>query len=534
MRLSKAGRVTAVVAVATSGLIMSACSGSSSPTTHTSSTSYIIGAGDVDNLDPVQFKSLAAYTVDANVYASLLVQKFSSQGGYLQGTAQTGPGLAQSVSTSADGKTVTFTLRDGLKFADGTPLTSADVVYSLQRALSDAGYTSALAPYMGIKDGSAISAPDAKTVQITLAHPSALLERFIAFQTFGVLEKSKAEANKGSNGWATDYFAKNTTPSGPYEVASWDQGQQITLKKNPNYYDAANVKATSVTLKNMPNANQQYLALKNGSIDVALGLPPTLVAQAKKDPNLVVYDMPTSFIYYLGMNNKDKVLSNKLVRQAISYAVPYGALRDQVMHGFARSADGPVPAGMETALDQSGTTDAYPTDVAKAKALLQQAGVQNLKLTLSVQASDASAVESATFIQSSLAQIGITVSIDQLTDADYTTKLNAKQLQMFIASWYSWGEDPFYQMNFLLHSGQPTNYANYSNAQVDKDIDQGVLAVDPAQRKELSQDAQQQIISDAPWAFLFTTDVLIVARKGISGITRPDDNYLRFAYLTRQ
>lgn len=527
-------RFATLAAAISMGLLASACAASSGGTTGSATTSFIIGAGDVDNLDPVQFKSDAAYTVDANIYAPLLAQQYKEQDGYLQGITKYAPNLAKSVHTSPDGKTVTFTLRPGLKFADGSPLTSADVVYSLQRSLSDAGYTSALGPYMGITGPSEITAPNPNTVQIKLTHPSALLMRFLAFQSFGALEKSEAEAHKGKDGWATAWFAQHATPSGPYKISSWQHGQSITLTKNTKYWDASQAKASSVTIQNMPNPDQRYLALKNGSIDIALGLPPNLVAQAAKVSSLVVYKMPTSNISYLGMNNKDSVLKNKLVRQAISYAIPYQALRQQVMHGYAQASDGPVPSTMSTSLDTSGTTEPYPTNISKAKTLLAQSGVHNVNLTLSVEASDATAVQTATFIQSSLAQIGIKVSISQLTDADYATKLNAKQLQMFIGSWYSWGEDPFYQMNFLLHSGQPTNYANYSNPQVDKDIDKGVLATNSATRTQLSQDAQRRVIADAPWAFLYSNDVLIVARKGISGITRPDDTYVRFAYLTRQ
>lgn len=535
MRLGKAGHVGAFAVATVGALVLSACSGGTSTSSSGANAgTFIIGAGDVDNLDLVQFKSDAAYTADANLYGPLLVQDFTPTDGYLKGANKFSPGLASSMDTSGDGSTLTFKLRSGIKFADGHPITADDVVYSLQRALSDAGYTAALAPYMGLGDGSQISALDPTTVQIKLAHPSALLQRFLAFQTFGIVEKSVAEANKGSNGWATEYFTRHATPSGPYEISSWQQGQQLTLKKNPKYYDGAHVKASTVTIQNMPNPNQRYLALQNGSIDIALGLPPTLVAQAEKNPSLVVYKMPTSAITYLGMDNADKVLSNKLVRQAISYAVPYAALQQQVMHGFAQAADGPVPAGMPTSLDTTGKTQPYPTDVAKAKALLDQAGVHGLQLTLTVQASDATAVQSATFIQSALARIGITLNINQLTDADYATKLSSKQLQMFINMWYSWGEDPFYQMNFLLHSGSPTNYTSYSNPAVDADIDKGVLATDASTRTSLSQDAQRQVIADAPFAFLYTSDVLIVAHKGISGITRPDDNYLRFAYLTRQ
>jgi ABC-type transport system substrate-binding protein len=89
-------------------------------------------------------------------------------------------------------------------------------------------------------------------------------------------------------------------------------------------------------------------------------------------------------------------------------------------------------------------------------------------------------------------------------------------------------------MNFLMHSGVTTNYAKYANPKVDQDIEQGVLATDPAQRQALSQDAQKQIIDDAPMAFLYTEDELVVTAKNVHGITRPDDGFLRFADLYRQ
>lgn len=516
-------------------LLAAGCAGATPSSTGSGSSSFVVGAGDVDTLDPIKFKSDTGYTVDANLYAPVLQQTFQQQDNYLRGANNYVPSLADSFTLSPDGKTATIHLRPGLKFSDGSPITADDVVYTLQRSLSKAGYTSVFLPYLGISNPQTdITAPDPSTAKIALAYPSPLLQKFLSFQTFGVLERKTADANKGSNGYASEYFAKKATPSGPYQISSWDPGQKMALDKNPNYYDAANVKASSVTVQNMPNADQRYLAVKNGSIDVALDLPPRLVAQAEKDSGLSVYKIPTSKLVYMGMNNTDPALGNKLVRQAISYAVPYDALRNQVMQGYAGAAYGPVPSTMSTSLDPSGNKSAYPTDIAKAKALLAQAGVNGLQLTLSVQASDASAVQDATFIQSSLAQIGVTVNIAQLTDSDYTTKLSANQLQMFVGGWYSWGEDPIYQMNFLQHSGVATNYTHYSNPKVDQDISQGVTSTDAAQRSQLSQDAQRQIIDDAPMAFLYTEDDLVVAAKNVHGITRPDDQYLRFANLYRQ
>jgi peptide/nickel transport system substrate-binding protein len=141
-------------------------------------------------------------------------------------------------------------------------------------------------------------------------------------------------------------------------------------------------------------------------------------------------------------------------------------------------------------------------------------------------------VESATFIQSALEAGGINVAVNQMTAADYNTALGARKLQMFLGEWYSWGEDPIYQMNFLLKSTAFTDYSGYSNPQFDALVTNGINVTDSAQRDTLSQQAQQMAIEDAPWAFLYTRDSIIVGNSNVGGVTRPDDQYLRFQNLT--
>ncbi|MCU1657336.1 MAG: peptide transporter substrate-binding protein, partial [Pseudonocardiales bacterium] len=143
----------------------------------------------------------------------------------------------------------------------------------------------------------------------------------------------------------------------------------------------------------------------------------------------------------------------------------------------------------------------------------------------------ASSVQSATFIQSALKAAGINITINQMTDADYNTALGARKLQMFLGEWYSWGEDPIYQMNFLLKSTAFTDYAGYSNPKFDALVTRGINMTDLAARDNLSQQAQQMAIDAAPWAFLYTRDSVIVANPNVSGVTRPDDQYPRFQYL---
>ena len=101
-------------------------------------------------------------------------------------------------------------------------------------------------------------------------------------------------------------------------------------------------------------------------------------------------------------------------------------------------------------------------------------------------------------------------------------------MQMYIDSWYSWGQDSVYQMFFLLTTGLFTNYTNYSNPEVDELVKQAMETTDPDERHRLSQEAQQLIIDDAPWAFLFTRDVLVGAQANVEGITHSNDANLRF------
>jgi peptide/nickel transport system substrate-binding protein len=232
------------------------------------------------------------------------------------------------------------------------------------------------------------------------------------------------------------------------------------------------------------------------------------------------------------MNNTVAPLNDKLVRQAISYAIPYQAIIDKVQFGYASMAKGPVPPAMRSAAGDQYWH--YDTNAAKAKELLSQAGKTHVSTQLAVREAQPQDTEAAVFIQEALRQVGVDVQIQKLPDATYYKRLNEHSLPMFLHDWFSWGEDPFFQMGFLLKSKAFTNYANYSNPQFDALLEKGTFELDQAKRDELSQQAQKLAIDDAPWAFLYSSDYLVVSRKGVSGVTRPFDQTLRFEYLTKK
>ena len=231
------------------------------------------------------------------------------------------------------------------------------------------------------------------------------------------------------------------------------------------------------------------------------------------------------------MNVAIAPLDNKLVRQAISYAIPYQALLDQVMYGFASPAGTLIPSTMETYAGDK--LDLYTTDLTKAKSLLDQSGVGPFKIELAVPQSSKQQQQAAVLIQDNLRQIGIDAQITQLPDADYQDRRNKHELPLFFHEWYSWGDDPFYQMNFLLKCGQFTNFSGYCNPALDKIIEEGTFTTDPARRQELSTEAQKIMLEDAPQAWLWAADWTVAARTNISGITKDFTEVPRFETLKK-
>ncbi|WP_111719548.1 ABC transporter substrate-binding protein [Homoserinimonas sp. OAct 916] len=501
------------------------------------SRTFVIGAGEVEGLDPILTKSYTALQATANLYAGLVEEEFEPvEGGYLATTGKHINGVIESTETSEDGRTLTYRLVDGLTFADGTPLTSEDVVYSMKRTLSEASYVAGSSSiFMHISDAeSQIVAIDESTIEVTLDAQSPALNKFLAQSTFSVVSADAGMANPGKDGSATDYFTNNATPSGPFALEDWAGAESMTLVKNSNYVHAEDVFAEKITILNMPDLDQRYLAVKNGDIDVALQLTPRLVQEAASDEALRVLTMPSGFFYFLGMNPKVAPFDNDVVRQAIAKAIPYEQLMEEVMLGQASPAYGIVPNNMETSIAPDDKTTQYETNTAAAKKLLEDAGLEGLAVELSVSSSDQISVDSAVYIQSALAEIGVTVNISKMAEVDFITSSYSQKLPFLIGNWVSSVQDPFFQMRAVLLTDRATNQTGFSNAKFDELVLTGIDEGDDAERERLSALAQQIVIDEAAFVNLFAMDTSVVTRADVSGIALRSDQLFQLRYLTRE
>jgi peptide/nickel transport system substrate-binding protein len=526
----------AVIAVAgVASLAVSACSATTPNSGPAGGKKPLVISLDsaVDLLDAQAWRTPAAMAVTTGLIDQLLEQDYTADNGgvVLAGTSKFSPALAEKVDYSADGKTATFTLRAGLKFADGSPLTAKDVVYSFKRSLLGPGYTKAFLPFVGVANADAITATDDRTFSVIGNVKSPLFEKFVGMQVLGVMSQTAMDAHKtATDPWSAAWLHDNANSSGAYTVESYDRNTSIKLKPNPNYYDQTKIRNGGVTVQFVTDPNQRALLLRSGQLDLAQGLPPDQLKQLESDPNLQVLHPQSNRLAYLGLNTKQAPFDNPKVRQAIAAAVPYQALADQVMKGYARPASGIVPSNMDT-FAQVAT---YQENIDKAKQLLVEAGVKTpITSTIYVRQSNTTDQQSAVFIQANLKQIGINVEVKPLPDAEFTQRSNARQLPMYVLQYLGWGADPFYQMYYLAGSASGINFANYGNKTLDSVIQQGLVAADEATRTALSKQGQQILADDMPIVPLYNPDWTFAIRKGVTGLAKDNTEQLRLQYLQK-
>ncbi len=491
---------------------------------------------DIDHIELMEFRSDAGYYATANLYEPMLQQKLvpDADGTVLEGQLEYIPGLAESFAVASDGKSITLKIRQGAKFADGTEITAESFKHTFDRALTaPRSYIPLLTQFMGFSKAEDVVVVDKYTLRINLQQQGALLIPQLAFQVFGAMDPATTKAHAtAEDPWAFDWYRKNANPSGPYMLTKWVPGVEYVFEPNPNYWKGPDFFQNSkVIAKVVPSPEDRELLLKKGDIDLALGLPFKDVDALKADPNVKVKAIHYTRLFYLGMNSKIPPFDNVKVRQAISYGIPYQTILDKVLYGYGQRAYSPIPKGMPL---HNPSFWNYETDTKKTAQLLKEAGVSNLKLELSVRQSIPWDVDAAVWIQASLAEAGVEVTVNRLTDADFFDKLYKHQLPFFIHDWYSWGNDPAYQLTFLLKCGAFTNFADYCNPRVDELIAQATWTVDQEARKKMLDEAQEIIVREAPWAYLHQPDWIVAMSKNFYGFAKLDDLCLRFAYMGKK
>jgi peptide/nickel transport system substrate-binding protein len=413
------------------------------------------------------------------------------------------PALAESWDTSEDGLTWTFHLRDGVKFHDGETLTADAVVKSIQRTI-DMDTGAAWIWWMVDK----MQAVDEKTVEITLTTPYPL-DR-VAASTYAAWIMSPAAAAQDS-AWFEEAREAGT---GPWMLESYKPDEEIVLTRFEDYWGGwDDNQFDKVVISIVPEQVVQAQMLEGGEVDLALSLPVETLESFRANSNFTVYEDATLFNYVGFMNTKKPPLDNKLVRQAIAYAIPYGDVVEVATGGLGEQARGPVPHGLWPYSDE---VFQYTYNVDKAKELLAEAGYPDggFSLVLTHAAENLNEERFAPVIKDALAELGIEVEIRPMLWAQQweLAKGDPTEAQdMFLLLWWPTISDGYDNLSSMFKCEETPFFslAYYCNEEYDSLVNEALdlTATDPGKAQENYTQAMNMLADDSPALFLYDTKV---------------------------
>jgi len=468
----------------------------------TLSASYAEAAGvltigrreDSTTFDPIKTAQNIDNWVFSNVYDVLV--RVDKTGTKLE------PGLAESWTTSDDGLTYTFKLRDA-KFSDGSPLTAEDAAFSLLRIRDDAA--SLWGDSYKVIDTAV--ATDAHTLTIKLKNPSAPFLSTLALPNASVISK------KGMETLGPDAYAEKPVASGAFTVEEWRRGDRVILKKNPNFWEADRVKLDGVEWVSVPDDNTRMLNVQAGQLDTAIFVPFSRVEEMKKDPNLNVDIDASTREDHLLINHAHGALGKKEVRQALDMAIDKKAIVDAVTFGQGTVANSYIPKG---ALYHYADNLQRPYDPAKAKEMLAAAGEPNLTLNYLVRAGDEVDEQIAVLLQQQLQKAGITANLQKVDASQEWDMTVAGDYDISVNYWTNDILDPDQKTTFVLGHDSNNNYmTNYKSDAVKGLVAKARLELDPKKRETMYVDIQKMAKDDVNWIDLYYSPYINVSRKNV-------------------
>lgn len=439
------------------------------------------------------------------------------------------PAVAESWSYTPDGKTWTFKIRQGIKFANGDPLDAKAVEYSLRRVLQ-LGKTAAWLLQQFIAKPEDIVATDNYTVVIKLKESVApdLFLSALAFTTSAIVNPKEVEAHASGGDMGSAWLTDHSAGSGPYILEKWERNSQIILKANPNYWRGKPAIDT-IIIKHVPEPATQMMLLQKGDVDIALGLTIDQIQQLKDVRGVKIQEYPVLQLAYIGMNVNNKYLSDERVRTAIKYAIDYDGIIRDILKGGAMKVQTIIPYPL---LGFNPATPYY-RDVAKAKQLLAEAGYPNgFEIELAYPAGSHPQEEIAQKIQRDLAEVGIRVILRPMAASEMYQKYRQQSLQMVLAGWGSDYPDPdnnakaFGDYRIKQLAWRNMWYDNYSADLVEK----AYKELDKATREALYKQLTDYILQHGPYVVLYQVIQFVAMRTWVEGFV-PDPSFGTYLHL---
>ncbi|WP_236131240.1 peptide ABC transporter substrate-binding protein [Faecalibacterium prausnitzii] len=493
-----------VAGVGAAALGLAACGGSKSGSTATSgtassaagsSTGSVNTAGftvqygsNPETLDPALNSAVDGANTIITIFEPLLL---------INENNEVVGGQAESWEASEDGLTWTFTMRDGLKWSDGTDLNAKDFEYSFKRMANP----DTAAPYaetcLGMIDGfdaaqagdtdalNVKASDDGKTLTIVLSYPCSYFDKMAAFASMSPVQQATVEAN--GDAWCTS--AETFVSNGPYMITEWTPSERIVLTKNPNYvggWDSSKIVSSSITLLLLEDSSASYAAYNSGEAVLIKDVPTDEIPSLTKAEDGGDFYVDTILgTYYVSLNLQRDAFKDAKVRKALSLAIDRDYVANTIMQGTYSTADSIVGPGI---VDENGyfhdngnapyISADYEANMAEAKKLLEEAGYPNGEgyPTIEYSTNDSGYhVPLAEYLQQVWGDLGITLTISKMEWSAFTAARRAGEYDVARNGWVMDYNDPSNMLD-LFCTGNGNNDGKYSNPEFDAAIDASRVA----------------------------------------------------------
>ncbi len=467
----------------------------------------IAALSDAVSLDPHGSNDVPSAKICYNIYESLV---------YFDRDSELQPLLATHWE-AVDELTWEFTLREGVKFHDGSDLTAAAVKASFDRLLDPDVASPRFFLFSMLED---VIIVDDYTVQFVTQFPFAPLPAHLAHNggaiiSLNAIEADYAEMEAGNE--PGTYLATNPVGTGFFKLDSWEPGDQLKLVRNEDYW-GENARLASVTFRVVPESLTRLSELETGYAHIADPVEPSDIGRVENMDNADIDITSVTVMAYIGYNCDKAPYDDVRVRQAIAMAINKDEIIEGAYEGTAIPAEGPIAPGV---FGYDENIRGLPYDMDSARELLVEAGYEDGFSTTIWTNDNPVRIMVAEYVQSELKELNIDVKIEVLEWGAYLENTAAGEHDMFILGWSTPTLDADYAVYALFHSdnvGEAGNRAFFRNEVADGLLDRGRQEPDPEERIKIYSELQEILIEEAPMLYL-------VYNENLAGVSKDVQNF---------
>lgn len=449
---------------------------------------------DVVTLDPPESTDSYSNTVINMVFDTLIDMDADSQ--FI-------PGLAESWEISDDYMTITFKIRENVKFHNGEVLKPSDVKFSFDRAKNEIPQSKA----MFVAVDTIECDNDAMTVTLNMIEPSAAILVNLTESACHIQNEKFAKEHP-------DDLNQVACGTGPMMLDEWKINDYVMLKRFDEHWAGTPV-TTSIKIRVIPEPTSRTIALEAGEIDWLAGVTSIDIARVTENKDLKTMEVPGQSIVYISPNQNREPWNNKLVRQALHYACDKQSMIDVVYEGYALPGESPFPNIMPF-----WKGNPVPYDLEKAKALLAEAGYPDgLGRTVELGVSSDERNRMAQIFQADCAKIGIDIEIALMEFGTLMEHCDGNQDLIMLGWGHATNQDRTMRMNFHSSTiGSNGNRSWCNNPEIDALIDAGAREMDQTKREKIYHDLQDLMADETPWIPIMQQIYVYGMNKGLEGI----------------